>query len=148
MIKYDFTKKGGEVENLPDLIHKIEFRISHITNGDYEIIIRRKIKIRSVSQNRLMWMWFSCISKETGNNVDDVHDYYVRLLLPPRNVEIGEKTFTLPGKTSALTVEQMTEFLNGIQADAAAELGIKLPTPEDLMWEEFYNEYGRSANET
>jgi hypothetical protein len=35
----------------------------------------------------------------------------------------------------------MTVFLNQIQADAASEFGIALPSPEDRYWEEFYNEY-------
>ena len=35
----------------------------------------------------------------------------------------------------------MTDFLNKVQADAAAELGITLPLPEDRYYSEFINEY-------
>jgi hypothetical protein len=35
----------------------------------------------------------------------------------------------------------MTVFLNKVQADAAVEFGITLPSPEDKYWEDFYNEY-------
>lgn len=143
MIRYDFTKKAGQLECLPALLKWVEFRISHITNGDYEVIIRRRSKKRSVPQNRLMWMWFNCIAKETGQPIDDIHDYYVSLLLAPRELSVGQNTVYVMGKTSMLSVEQMTELLNGIQADAAQELGIKLPTPEDMMWDEFYREFGR-----
>ena len=48
----------------------------------------------------------------------------------------------IAGHTSGLTTEQMTEFLNKVQADAASEYGITLPNPEDLyfeMWAEQYS---------
>jgi hypothetical protein len=35
----------------------------------------------------------------------------------------------------------MTTFLNQLQADAASELGITLPTPQDRFWESFYQDY-------
>ena len=38
-------------------------------------------------------------------------------------------------------MEEMTEFLNKIQADAATELGITLPLPEDRFFEQFYQQF-------
>jgi hypothetical protein len=35
----------------------------------------------------------------------------------------------------------MTNFLNQIQADAASELGITLPLPEDRFFECFYQQF-------
>ena len=43
--------------------------------------------------------------------------------------------------SSKLNTEQMTTFLNQLQADAQTELGITLPTPQDRFWEAFYQEY-------
>ena len=42
---------------------------------------------------------------------------------------------------NVLNTEQMTTFLNQLQADAASELGITLPTPQDRFWEAFYQDY-------
>jgi hypothetical protein len=38
-------------------------------------------------------------------------------------------------------MEEMTEFLNKIQADAAMELGITLPKREDRFFEQFYAQF-------
>ena len=40
-----------------------------------------------------------------------------------------------------LNTTQMTEFMNKIQADAASELGIMLPIPDDRYFEAFYQQY-------
>ena len=37
--------------------------------------------------------------------------------------------------------KQMSDFMNKVQADAASELGIQLPIPEDRYFEEFYQQY-------
>ena len=47
----------------------------------------------------------------------------------------------IAGSTSKLNTVQMTDFLNKVQADAAAELGITLPLPADRDYNEFINEY-------
>jgi hypothetical protein len=51
------------------------------------------------------------------------------------------KEVSVTSGTSSLDTRQFTEFLNNIQSDAAAEFGIRLPTPEDMYWDEFQNEY-------
>ena len=70
----------------------------------------------------------------------DIYDYYRSLYLS-RMVTVNEKEVQVSSGTSSLDTKQFTEFLNHVQADAAAEFGIKLPTPDDLYWEEFQNEY-------
>ena len=45
------------------------------------------------------------------------------------------------GSTSKLNTLQMTDFLNKVQADAAVELGIRLPLPADRYYQEFIDEY-------
>ena len=59
---------------------------------------------------------------------------------PPRTpahpVTIGGKTEWVVGSSSKLSKDAMTDFLNKIQADAATELGITLPTPQDRFFEE------------
>ena len=114
--------------------------ISSLSNGRYTVTITKSKEPRSLDQNALMWIWFTCIEAETGTPRQDVHDYYcVRFLR--RNISWNGMDRTVVEGTSKLTKERMTWFLDQIQADAKTEFGINLPQPEDLYFEEFYQTY-------
>lgn len=143
----EFRKMKGETLDVSALLAWVERHINWLGNGLYELKIAKKVKRRSLPQNKLMWMWFGCISKETGQPIQDIHDWYCLKFLKRLVVNPADGgAFFVPGHTSILNTEQFTEFLNNIQADAATELGITLPTPNDLAWEEFeaqFKEYAR-----
>ena len=111
-----------------------------LSNGQYVITIKRMNTKRSIAQNDLMWMWFECISRETGTSKDDIYMYYCKKFLC-KIITIGETREKIYSTSSKLNMEQMTEFLNNIQADAAQELGIRLPLPEDRFFEAFYQQF-------
>ena len=58
-----------------------DFMCSQLRNGRYRLIIERYTEPRTLSQNALMWLWFTCIEQETGTDKQDVHDYYCNLYL-------------------------------------------------------------------
>lgn len=137
-----FIKQRGQ-SNAEAVLPQVQMWLNDATNGEYTIRFERAKKPRSNDQNRLMWLWFTCIarswSEATGYvyTKDDVHDTYCTLFLP-----IDTPRGRIAGHTSGLTTEQMTDFLNKVQADAASEYGITLPNPEDLyfeMWAEQYS---------
>jgi hypothetical protein len=136
MASAQLIKRDGKVSIEPSL----DFLCSKLTNGEYDLVIKRKTEPRTVSQNALMWMWFECISQETGTPKQDVHDYYCSLYLA-KLITIGSRQVMVKGSTSSLTTAQMTKFLNLIQADAQSELGIQLPLPADRFYNEFIQEY-------
>lgn len=111
-----------------------------LRNGEYTITIARKKEHRSIDQNALMWLWFSCIERETGTPRQDVHDYYCMMYLRKTISWNGFDRNIVEG-TSTLNKERMTWFLNQIQADAQTEFGITLPKPEDRFFEDFYQTY-------
>lgn len=67
-----------------------DFMCSQLRNGRYRLIIERYTEPRTLSQNALMWLWFTCIEQETGTDKQDVHDYYCNLYL--------RRTTTVEGK--------------------------------------------------
>lgn len=136
-MKTRFVKEQGVIKWLSQ---PIELMFSLIANGEYELEIKRKIKRRTVDQNALMWMWFTCIEDETGTPKQDVHDYYCKLFLR-RVVVINGKEEVVVRTTSKLNTAEMTVFLNKVQADAAAEFGIRLPSPDDQFFNAFTNRY-------
>lgn len=133
-------KQQGYIHMRDSVLKKIEAYFDTLKNGEYTLVAKRDTDKRSISQNALMWMWFNCIAHETGQNKTDIYDYY-RMLFLTREVVINGKEVSVSSGTSSLDTRQFTEFLNNIQSDAASEFGIRLPTPEDMYWEEFQNEY-------
>ena len=119
---------------------ELPYLFSLLSNGTYTITVKRQSEKRSIAQNDLMWMWMQCIENETGTPKDEVYMYYCKKFLM-RTVSIGERMERIYMTSSKLNTEQMTAFLNQIQADAASELGITLPTPQDRFFEQFYQDY-------
>lgn len=87
-----------------------------------------------------MWMWFKCIENSTGTDKNGIYMYYCKKFLC-KVIRVGEKVEKVYETSSMLNTTQMTEFLNKIQADAASELGIMLPIPDDRYFEAFYQQY-------
>lgn len=113
---------------------------STLANGTYHITVKRASEKRSIPQNDLMWMWLTCIERETGTPKDDIYMYYCKKFLM-KTIQVGSKLERIYNTSSKLNTEQMTDFLNKIQADAKMELGIDLPQPEDRFFEAFYNQF-------
>ena len=119
---------------------ELPYVFSQLANGKYTITIKRANEKRSIPQNDLMWMWLTCIERETGTPKDDVYMYYCKKFLM-KTIQVGNKMERIYNTSSKLNMEQMTEFLNKIQVDAATELGITLPKPEDRFFEQFYAQF-------
>lgn len=118
----------------------LDYLFSTLKNGTYTLTVKRATEKRTIQQNDLMWMWFACIERETGTPKIDVHDYYCKKFLR-RTVAMGNKVEVVVGQTSKLNTQQMTDFLNKVQAEALTEMGIQLPLPQDRFFEEFSEQY-------
>jgi methionine synthase II (cobalamin-independent) len=65
------------------------------------------------------------------------------MLFLRRTAQINGEDRVIISGTSKLNTDQFTDFLKKVQSDASTEFGIKLPTPDDLYFESFKQEYGR-----
>lgn len=101
----------------------------------WEITVEPHRKKRSLSQNSLYWKWLNetmkIVSQETGNDADDLHEFFKRKFLAPQVIEIGGETVQR-WTTTKLTVPEMTDFINKVYAWVTSELGLILPVPEDM----------------
>lgn len=111
-----------------------------LANGQYVLTIKKMSTKRSIAQNDLMWMWLSCIERETGTSKDDVYMYFCKKYLW-KVVTIGEHSERIYVTSSKLNTEQMKTFLDHIQQDALNDWGIRLPNPEDRFFEAFYQQF-------
>lgn len=106
----------------------------------YYFELSKRNRVRTLSQNRLERLWLACIEAETGNDSNDLHDYFKRKWIEPKEVLIfGEKE--LRYSTRDLNTVQFKQFLDKIQVFANAELGIQLPQPTDKNWDAFYETF-------
>ena len=139
MEQFFLHKAGEKVEGLDEFLRSLRW----LKNGDYTIILKRKNTKRSLLQNDLMWLWLTCIQDETGTPKEDIYKYYCKKFLLYKTEIFNGRTEIFYRTSSELNKEEMAEFLNHIQADAATELGIILPNPEDRAFEMFYDKYSR-----
>lgn len=114
-------------------------------NGKYIIAMKKVQETRSNQQNKIMWVWFSHIARAWSEATDrvflkeDVYNAYCLQFLP-----VETPKGRAAGSTSKLTVEQMSEFLDRVQADALQEYGIQLPSAEDNFFATLAEEYSNS----
>ena len=133
--------KDRYTNNSSEVIERVMLWLSTALNGNYTIEMKRFGDKRSISQNKLMWLWFKAIadawSEATGKvfTKDEVHDAYCQMFLP-----IDTPKGRVGGSTSGLSTEEMSEFLDRVNADASSD-GIELLNPEDNFFEQWAAQY-------
>jgi len=100
----------------------------------YKILIESITQARSGNQNRYMWYVFKLISDETGQNKDDVHNFYVQKFIGKYKEVFGEVIST--GNTSKLDTKQFEEFMKNVREHAQEFLNILVPLPNEVIYEE------------
>ncbi len=91
-----------------------------------EFRIELLLKTRSMNQNRFYWAYLELIEKETGNLAHDLHEYFRRLLLPPKCLVVMSKSITVPSSTTELSKHAMSDYMDKI----AALTNVPIPNPE------------------
>ena len=83
---------------------ELPYVFSLLANGKYTITIKRANEKRSIPQNDLMWMWLTCIERETGTPKDDVYMYYCKKFLM-KTIQVGNKMERIYNTSSKLNME-------------------------------------------
>ena len=92
------------------------------------IILERLTKIRSIKQNRLYFLYLNIIENETGNSVEELHEFFKNKFLPPRlRIMFGEEVELSP-TTTKLSKLAFAEYLEKI-CDLT-----DVPIPETEQW--------------
>lgn len=97
----------------------------------WDIEIKRHKNRRTLSQNNLMWMWYTTIGNHLGYAPPEIHEILMKMFLAPRVIILDGEEYELRS-TSKLSTEEMTDYLDNIYRWAAGEQGIILPLPEEL----------------
>lgn len=137
------TKEHGALDFRATL-DAVTIWLQTCANGKYTISMKKVQEKRSDPQNKLMWVWFATIARAWGEATgrvftpQDVHDAYCLMFLP-----VDTPKGRIAGSTSGLSQEQMSEFLDRVQADAMQEYGIQLPNAEDNFFAALAEEYSQ-----
>lgn len=109
---------------------------------EYDVTVSIHRRNRTIPQNSLYWLHVACIADETGSDRDEVHAELKRLYLPSESVTgmYGE-TIVRPVSTTKLDTAQFSAYIEKVVAFASSTLGIILPMPGDLAFEEFEKYY-------
>ena len=111
------------------------------TDKPYFAEIKQIRHRRTIDQNSLYWLWLKCLQDETGEDKDRLHEYFKARYLGVSTVEVFGVDVQMSASTTKLDTKEMTHYLDRIQQFALADLGIALPNPSDLHWEQFYQKY-------
>jgi hypothetical protein len=126
-----FEKKDG---NTPSdrIMAFVSREVERLKDGKWQVSIEKPQ--RTNDQNRLFWYWIRMLSYETGNDERELYQYFSERYNPQGCTYKRDGTFA-SGGTSDLNTKDYSLLLDQMQADVAAEQGIKLPTMDDLRIE-------------
>lgn len=85
-----------------------------------------RIPKRSLSQNAYYWTYLTIIAAETGDNADDLHEFFKRKFLNPKFIQVLGQEIRIPSSTTGLSKADFTEYLDRI----CALTNVPLPDPE------------------
>jgi hypothetical protein len=112
------------------------------TNEGRTLIITPEKKGRSQSQNAYYWVYLGVIAQETGENADDLHEFFKQKLLPPVLVTVRGEEIRRTPSTGSLSKVEFGEYLDKI----AALTEIPLPDPEAAGYISNYDKpYGKQT---
>ena len=122
---------------------RVKDHIDQLPDRRYEVAINVHHDKRTYSQNRLMWLWYACICKETEGEYDseELHNYFKEKFLKKRTISVFGEEMEGTMSTKNLNTLEFKEYLDKIQRFASGELGIILPLPSDYVFPEFEDQY-------
>lgn len=88
-------------------------------------------KRRTLSQNGLYWRWVEIIREHTGNSKTEIHDILRDMFLEPQEIWFGDQVKLVLPSTADLEPVDFGKYLDQIQAMAATDLGLFLPSSKD-----------------
>lgn len=111
-----------------------------LANSDYKgswiVDVSKETFKRTLKQNDFMWLYLDHIEKETGNLATDLHELFKRKFIPPVFKKILGVEFKLPGSTTDLTKQEMSDYLDKISA--FTEIAIPEPIKKEFDIQSIY----------
>lgn len=81
---------------------------------------------RSTQANRRYWLVIGAIAKETGNDKDEVHEFFKQKFLGERVVEIAGERATVRPSTTRLKKHEFNDYMEKVEAWGIEHAGVWL----------------------
>lgn len=91
------------------------------------MILTPEKHIRTTSQQAFYWVYLGVIERETGENANELHEFFKRKFLPPVFRMVRGEEIEMPRTTKTLSKSEFSEYLDKI----AALTEIPLPDPKE-----------------
>ena len=98
--------------------------------GDVVVIVDKRRTQRSLNANALYWMWLGVIEEETGQDKDEVHDFFKTKFLKGTKQVFG-KVYEVVSSSAILDSKDFSDYMSKCKQFAINELNIILPEPFD-----------------
>jgi len=99
--------------------------------GLYRVTIEKDVEKRSLDQNAYLWgVVYKTISDYNGDTLEDLHEHFVRHLLPPKFIKVMGKEIKIPSSTTELNKVEFGEYIERIRAEVAP-MGIVIPEADN-----------------
>jgi hypothetical protein len=133
-----YSRVCKDAKDFKSTITRIEFLpgVSDLDVFPCEVVVSKWKPKRSDQANRYLWgVVYAIISQETGNEVNDLHEFYLGSFFGWEEYKVFDKTKLRPRERSSKQIKaRFSEFIEYIIAHAAG-LGIIVPPPEtDKTW--------------
>jgi len=110
----------------------IRHSIKHLSDGEYAVEITKWKDDRSIRQNNLYWKWVTMIANEAGYEKKEMHEALLDEFSPIITTrDIHGKPQQKPLRSSAMNVEQMSDYMSAVDRFATQFYNMNLPRPED-----------------
>ena len=110
-----FKAVGGKQE-FGSPYNAARFRQTLKDNEGKVFRIEQEVSTRTLSQNKLYRFLLTDIEFETGQPVDDVHEWAKRKFLEPRIIKINGEEMRIPGTTTTLDKVEFSDYMDKISA--------------------------------
>jgi serine/threonine protein kinase len=104
------------------------------------IKIEAVCEAKTLSQVRYTWLIFTILAQETGNNKEDIYQYFLTRFPTYSEIELFGAKQLIPISMSKFTDKQMSHFIDKIVTDARQE-GYIIPEPDNKDALAAYNYY-------
>jgi len=115
---------GGKLKLDNPLGYLVE--LSKLEGQRIELTIRKERHVRSLSQNRLYWLFLNFIGQELGYEPEELHSTFKAMFLTDRSGKLP-----IVRSTTRLTTKEFTDYLDSITRKVA-EIGIVLPSADGI----------------
>lgn len=101
-------------------------RVQKLPEGKYTVTIDNNAPSRTRTQNNFLWgVVYPTICEETGNEIDDLHEWGKRKFLKPRTITVSGENIKIPGSTAKLSKSDFAGYIARLEEWS----GVAIPNP-------------------